>query len=80
MSELPKPLITVSPEYLGGEPVFTGTRVPVQALFDYIEGGDPLDEFLGDFPNVTREHAIAVLEDGAADRHRRGQQSCRRVN
>ena len=62
MSELPKPLITVSPEYLGGEPVFTGTRVPVQALFDYIEGGDPLDEFLDDFPNVTREHAIAVLE------------------
>jgi uncharacterized protein (DUF433 family) len=42
--------------------VFTGTRVPVQALFDYIEGGDPLDEFLDDFPDVSREHAIAVLE------------------
>ena len=39
---LPEPLITVSPEYLGGTPAFTGTRVPVQALFDYIEGGDPL--------------------------------------
>jgi uncharacterized protein (DUF433 family) len=59
---LPEPLITISPEYLSGAPVFTGTRVPVQALFDYIEGGDPLDEFLEDFPNVTREHAIAVLE------------------
>jgi uncharacterized protein (DUF433 family) len=36
--------------------------VPVQALFDYIEGGDPLDEFLGDFPDVSRDHALAVLE------------------
>jgi uncharacterized protein (DUF433 family) len=62
MSDLPEPLITVSQEYLSGEPVFTGTRVPVQALFDYIEGGDPLDEFLDDFPDVSREHAIAVLE------------------
>jgi uncharacterized protein (DUF433 family) len=62
MSNLPEPLITVSPEYLGGELVFTGTRVPVQALFDYIEGGDPLDEFLDDFPDVSREHAIAVLD------------------
>jgi len=61
-SELPEPLITISPDYLSGAPVFTGTRVPVQALFDYIEGGDPLDEFLDDFPNVSREHAIAVLE------------------
>jgi uncharacterized protein (DUF433 family) len=59
---LPEPLITISPEYLSGAPVFTGTRVPVQALFDYIEGGDPLDEFLDDFPDVSREHAIAVLE------------------
>lgn len=59
---MPEPLITVSPEYLSGAPAFTGTRVPVQALFDYIEGGDPLDEFLDDFPDVTREHAIAVLE------------------
>ena len=59
---LPEPLITISPEYLSGAPVFTGTRVPVQALFDYIEGGDPLDEFLDDFPDVSREHAIAVIE------------------
>jgi uncharacterized protein (DUF433 family) len=62
MSELPEPLITISPEYLSGAPIFTGTRVPVQALFDYIEAGDPLDEFLEDFPNVSREHAVAVLE------------------
>jgi uncharacterized protein (DUF433 family) len=60
--DLPDPLITISPEYLSGAPIFTGTRVPVQALFDYMEGGDPLDEFLDDFPDVTREHAIAVLE------------------
>jgi uncharacterized protein (DUF433 family) len=59
---LPEPLITISPDYMSGAPVFTGTRVLVQALFDYIEGGDPLDEFLDDFPNVTREHAVAVLE------------------
>ena len=59
---LPEPLITISQDYLSGTPVFTGTRVPVQSLFDYVEGGDPLDEFLQDFPNVTREHAVAVLE------------------
>ena len=59
---LPEPLITISPDYLSGQPVFSGTRVPVQTLFDYIEGGDPLDEFLKDFPDVSREHAIAVLE------------------
>ena len=59
---LPKPLITATQDRLSGTPVFAGTRVPVQNLFDYLEGGDPLDEFLIDFPNVTREHAIAVLE------------------
>jgi uncharacterized protein (DUF433 family) len=64
MTALPEPLITVSSEYLSGAPAFTGTRVPVQALFDYIKGGDPLDEFLIDFPNVSREHAIAVLKMG----------------
>lgn len=58
---LPDPLVTSSPERLSGTPVFAGTRVPIQALFDYIDSGDPLDEFLIDFPNVTREHAIAVL-------------------
>lgn len=58
---LPQPLITSSPARLGGTPVFAGTRVPVQALLDYIEAGDPLDRFLEDFPSVTRQHAIAVL-------------------
>lgn len=57
---LPDPLITSTAERLGGTPVFTGTRVPVQTLLDYLEGGD--HDFLMDFPSVTREHAIAVLE------------------
>ncbi len=59
---LPHPLITISSEYLGGTPVFTGTRVPVKTLFDYLEAGDPLDEFLDHFPTVTREHAVAVIK------------------
>jgi uncharacterized protein (DUF433 family) len=50
------------PEILGGTPVFVGTRVPVKNLFDYLEAGDSLDEFLNDFPSVTREHAVAALE------------------
>ena len=59
---LPEPLILVSPDFMSGAPVFNGTRVPIQALFDYIEAGDPLSEFLDDFPDVSREHAVAVLE------------------
>jgi len=59
---LPNPLITATAERLGGAPVFAGTRVPVQTLLDYIEGGDSLDDFLMDFPSVTREHSTAVLE------------------
>jgi uncharacterized protein (DUF433 family) len=50
------------PAILGGTPVFVGTRVPVRALIDYIEGGHSLNEFLDDFPTVTREIAIAALE------------------
>ena len=50
------------PEILGGTPVFVGTRVPVQTLLDYLEAGDPLDEFLQDFPSVTRDQTVAVLE------------------
>ena len=56
------PLITTSPDRLSGTPVFAGTRVPVQTLIDYLEGGDPLEAFLVDFPSVSREHAVAVLE------------------
>jgi len=59
---LPTPLISVSLDRLSGEPVFTGTRVPIRALIDYFEGGHALDQFLPDFPDVTREHAVAVLE------------------
>ena len=55
-------LITISPEILGGTPVFKGTRVPVESMFDHLEDGISLDEFLDDFPSVTREQAIAVLE------------------
>ena len=50
------------PEVLGGTPVFTGTRVPVQTLLDYLEGGDTLDEFLDGFPGVSREQAVTFLE------------------
>ena len=56
------PLITTSADRLSGTPVFAGTRVPVQTLIDYLEGGDSLGSFLTDFPSVSREHAIAVLE------------------
>jgi uncharacterized protein (DUF433 family) len=55
-------LINRSDDILGGTPVFAGTRVPLQTLFDYLEEGDTLDEFLDDFPAVSREHAIKVLE------------------
>ena len=47
---------------MGGVPVFVGTRVPVKTLYDYLAAGDPLDDFLNDFPWVTREQAIAALE------------------
>ena len=56
-------VIHSDPETLGGTPVFVGTRVPVQALIDYLEGGHPLAEFLDDFPSVTHEQAIAALEE-----------------
>ncbi len=55
-------VITRDPDVLGGTPVFRGTRVPFQALLDYLEGGQTLDEFLDDFPTVTREAAITSLE------------------
>ena len=50
------------PEILGGTPVFRGTRVPIRSLFDYLEVGDTLDEFLRQFPSVQREQAIALLD------------------
>jgi len=55
-------VIVKAPEILGGTPVFRGTRVPFQALLDYLEGGQTLAEFLDDFPTVTREAAVSALE------------------
>ena len=54
-------IISRDPEILGGTPVFAGTRVPIKAIFDYLEAGDDLDEFLDDFPSVSREQAIGIL-------------------
>jgi uncharacterized protein (DUF433 family) len=62
---LPAPLTTASPDRLGGETCFAGRRVPVQALFDYLKAGESLDDFLADFPSVSREHAIAVIEQAS---------------
>ncbi|HEU0154470.1 MAG TPA: DUF433 domain-containing protein [Stellaceae bacterium] len=56
------PVVVTDLDILGGTPVFAGTRVPVRSLFDYLEAGDTLDEFLDQFPSVTREQAIAVLK------------------
>jgi len=59
-------IVTSSPEILSGAPVFAGTRVPVQALIDYLEGGETIDEFLEGFPTVKREQVVAFLEEAAA--------------
>jgi uncharacterized protein (DUF433 family) len=55
-------IIHSDPEILGGTPVFVGTRVPLRNLIDYLEGGYSLDEFLDDFPTVSRNQVVAVLE------------------
>lgn len=57
-----KTVVHSDPDILGGTPVFVGTRVPVQTLFDYLEGGETLDEFLRQFPSVNRKQAIAALD------------------
>jgi uncharacterized protein (DUF433 family) len=57
-----KRLIVIDPEIQSGEPVFAGTRVPIKNLFDYLEAGDSLDLFLDQFPTVSREMSVAVLE------------------
>ncbi|MGI9064910.1 MAG: DUF433 domain-containing protein [Pyrinomonadaceae bacterium] len=57
-----KDVVNVDPERMSGAPCFTGTRVPIAHLFDYLEGGETIDEFLDQFPSVTREHALAALE------------------
>jgi uncharacterized protein (DUF433 family) len=60
-------LVSRSPDVMGGLPVFHGTRVPVQTLLDYLEGGESIDDFLEGFPSVAREKVIAFLEE-AKDR------------
>jgi uncharacterized protein (DUF433 family) len=55
-------VIHIDAEILGGTPVFRGTRVPIETLFDHLEDGISMDEFLNDFPTVTRKQAIEVLE------------------
>lgn len=55
-------IIQSDPEILGGTPVFTGTRVPIRSLFDHLEGGDSIDDFLEGFPSVRRDQVIALLE------------------
>jgi len=57
-----KPLVSRDPEIMSGALCFTGTRVPVKNLFDYLEGSSSLEEFLEDFPSISRERAVAVLE------------------
>ena len=57
-----KDLITIDKEILGGQPVFKGSRVPIETLFDHLEAGISIDEFLEDFPSVSKEQAIAALE------------------
>ena len=59
-------LVISNPEVMSGTPCFAGTRVPVSTIFDYLEWGETLDDFLDDFPTVTREAAIAVLEEAKA--------------
>lgn len=55
-------IITIDNEILGGQPVFKGTRVPIESLFDHLEAGVSLDEFLEDFPTVSKEQAVTLLD------------------
>ena len=61
MTDVPQ-VVHSDPQISGGTPVFVGTRVPVQALFDYLEGGETLDEFLDQFPSVSKQQALAALD------------------
>ena len=58
-------IIHSDPDILGGTPVFVGTRVPVRILLDYLEGGEPLEEFLDNYPSVSREQAVAFIEEAS---------------
>ena len=61
-----QPIVTSSPDIMSGTPVFAGTRIPVQALIDYLEGGETIDDFLAGFPTVKRAQIVAFLEEAAA--------------
>ena len=61
-----KAIVVVDPDILSGTPCFDGTRVPVRNLLDYIEGGETIDDFLEQFPTVSRQQAIAFLEQASA--------------
>jgi uncharacterized protein (DUF433 family) len=63
MATVSENVIIKDPNILGGEPVFRGTRVPFKVLTDYLEGGDTLDQFLEEYPSVSRELAIAAIEE-----------------
>ena len=63
-----KGIVHSDPEIMGGTPVFVGTRVPLQNLIDYLEGGESIEDFLDGFPSVKREQAIAVIEARAGRR------------
>ena len=56
-------VVKIDPEVMSGAPCFVGTRVPIQNLMDYLEGGDSIDEFLEDFPTVSRQQVISFLEE-----------------
>ena len=62
MHEVKSPIVSVSPDVMGGTPVFTGTRVPIQTFLDYLEAGETIDDFLNGFPTVKREQLVAFLE------------------
>lgn len=64
---MPASVVKIDPEIMHGEPCFAGTRVPIQHLIDYLTGGDSIEEFLEDFPSVSRDQIIAFLEE-ARDR------------
>ena len=59
-------VVTSSPDVMGGTPVFAGTRVPIENLLDYLEGGESIEDFLEGFPSVTREQVITFLEETKA--------------
>jgi len=63
-------VVSIDPEIMSGTPCFAGTRVPVRVLIDYFEGGETLDEFLEQYPTVSREKAVAFLEESSASLER----------